>query len=162
MKNQFGYVKSKAETSGGPKQQPPISRPVPSPLPAQQHAVVPEQMGQLNSMVRGLLEQRSYSSLDQSSLLAKRFQGAHLPPSSHQMPPSSHLSSILSSSSIAELTGGSLHQPNNQSINPYEKWSNGQDNLFGLPTHPSQEAFKVSSARCMGSTFGSFLVYVPK
>jgi len=169
VKNQFGYVKSKGETGGqgGAKQQPPISRPVPSPLPASAPGLQ-QQLGQqdhqlmggpqLNSMVRGILDQQQRSSyhqqqqqqpLDQNSLLAKRFQAHHqqLPSSNHlqsnHLGTNHHLSSILASSSIAELTGASLQQPAcNQSINPYEKWSNGSDSLFGLPTHPSQEAFK--------------------
>ena len=171
MKNQFGYVKSKGETGGqgGAKQQPPISRPVPSPLPASAPGLQ-QQLGQqdhqlmggpqLNSMVRGILDQQQRSSyhqqqqqqpLDQNSLLAKRFQAHHqqLPSSNHlqsnHLGTNHHRSSILASSPIAELTGASLQQPAcNQSINPYEKWSNGSDSLFGLPTHPSQEAFKVS------------------
>ena len=74
MKNQFGYVKSKGETGGqgGAKQQPPISRPVPSPLPASAPGLQ-QQLGQqdhqlmggpqLNSMVRGILDQQQRSSV---------------------------------------------------------------------------------------------------
>jgi len=87
VKNQFGYVKSKPESGGANKQQPPISRPVPSPLPQQQQHQPSQQLQQqqqqlqqheqLSSMVRGLLEQRcsSYAGnqFETASLLSKRF-----------------------------------------------------------------------------------------
>jgi len=168
VKNQFGYVKSKPESGNGSKQQPPISRPVPSPLPAQ-----PDH--QLNNMVRGILDQQQRNGFgsqfgSSSSLLSKRFNQSHQSPSfqasplnhpnthhlNHQLNhPTTHhhhnLSSILNSSSIAELTAasslagvssnGGLGGSSGLS-NPYEKWSNGSDSLFGLTPQPSQEAFK--------------------
>jgi tripartite motif-containing protein 2/3 len=190
VKNQFGYVKSKPESGGGNKQQPPISRPVPSPLPP------PQELGQLNSMVRGLLDQRGYGNqFESASLLSKRFSQSvqspafHSPQlsSSHLSSPhlssphltsphlssphltsphltsphlssphlsSPHLSSLLHGSSIAELTGGNgLNVPVSNGLgglsagglNPYEKWSNGSDSLFGLTPTPQpsqQDAFK--------------------
>jgi len=171
VKNQFGYVKSKPESGNGSKQQPPISRPVPSPLPAQSDH-------QLNNMVRGIFDQQQRNSFgsqfeSSSSLLSKRFNQSHQSPSFQASPlnhPNSHhhlnhqlnhasshghhhhnLSSILNSSSIAELTAasslaavssnGGLGGSSGLS-NPYEKWSNGSDSLFGLTPQPSQEAFK--------------------
>jgi len=143
-------------------------------------------MGPLNSMVRGLLDQRGYGNqFESASLLSKRFSQSHQSPNFHSSQltsphlssshlssshlSSSHLSSsqlsspnlssLLHGSSIAELAGANgLNVPvsnnlvsnglgglNSSGLNPYEKWSNGSDSLFGLtPTpQPSQDAFKV-------------------
>jgi len=104
-------------------------------------------------MVRGLLDQQQRSSLQSAyqqnqfeptaSLLSQRFSNAHQSPTFSQSP---HLSSLLSGSSIADLTG---QTPLNNSlnpglvVNPYEKWSNGADSLFGLtPTQPQHDSYK--------------------
>jgi len=172
VKAQFGYVKSKPESGGGNKQQPPISRPVPSPLPQQQHPQQhhqEQQLGQLNSMVRGLLDQQqqqqqqrsSYGSQFDSaaSLLSKRFSQSLQ--SSSQLHSNHHLSSILNGSSIAELTSSSgqlsSHNPLgsitggstglgslSSGLNPYEKWSNGADSLFGLTPQCPQDRLSLS------------------
>ena len=120
VKNQFGYVKSKPESgiggANGPRQQPPISRPVPSPLPPQDGG------GPLSAAMRGLLDQRLYggpahhqleSSGVAASLLAKRYnnnphQSLASPSSSSAssaFTTASQLSSLLNCSSIAELAG---------------------------------------------------------
>ena len=161
VKNQFGYIKSKPESGGG-KQQPPISRPVNcqpavSPLPQQadQMQSLPnllQSSPMMQSMVRGMMvdshhQTRHHSgnphsglmepSLSAGSLLGKRF-GPPGPPS-HSQPfsSSSQLSSLLSGASIADLA-------NSSGLNPYEKWSNGSDSLFGNLTGPSSQpdAFK--------------------
>jgi len=169
VKNQFGYVKSKPESGNGNKQQPPISRPVSgasqvvgSPLPTQQIEpqipslptlpTLPPNNGMNNSMsnpmmhtmVRGLLDQRSLynnqmengSPLSASNLLAKRYCGTPQNMNSG-FPSNSQLTSLLSGSSIADLA-------NSSGLNPYEKWSNGSDSLFGGLTGPNSQpdAFK--------------------
>ena len=48
-------------------------------------------------------------------------------------PSTCQLSSLLSGSSIAELA-------NSTGLNPYEKWSNGSDSLFGVGLHSTQVA----------------------
>ena len=149
--------------------------------------------GPLNSMVRGLLDQRGYGNqYESASLLSKRFSQSHQSPtfhssqltsthlsSSHLTSPhlsSSHLSSpnltsLLHGSSIAELAGvNGLNVPvsnglvsnglaglNTSGLNPYEKWSNGSDSLFGLtPTpQPSQDAFKVQFLLYINSKYPS-------
>ena len=71
------------------------------------------------------LEQQSLST---GNLLTRRYNSGD---SGHQGFSSSHLSSLLSGASIADLASSS-------SIlnNPYEKWSNGADSLFSnLPTN---------------------------
>lgn len=109
----------------------------------------------MTSMVRGLLDQRglyntgnqsestvqggpSNCQLSANSLLAKRYGGQ--PPAQNMnsgFTSSSQLSSLLSGSSIADLA-------NSSGLNPYEKWSNGSDSLFGNLTGPNnqQDAFK--------------------
>jgi len=157
VKNQFGYVKSKPESGPGNKQQPPISRPVSgstqqvgSPLPTHQMEppampTIPPSNSMTNplmqSMVRGLLDQRNMytSPLDSgSNLLAGKYCRPVPPQNSNPgFPSNSQLSSLLSGSSIADLA-------NSSGLNPYEKWSNGSDSLFGgLTAPPSQpDAFK--------------------
>jgi len=158
VKNQFGYVKSKPESGPGNKQQPPISRPVSgsiqqvqSPLPTHQMEpptmpTIPPSNSMTNplmqSMVRGLLDHRSmYStSLESgSNLLAGKYHRPVVPPqnSNPGFPSNSQLSSLLSGSSIADLA-------NSSGLNPYEKWSNGSDSLFGGLTGPNSQpdAFK--------------------
>ena len=154
MKNQFGYIKSKPESGGG-KQQPPISRPAhcqaASPLPHQSEPSLLQSSPMMQSMVRGLVggegphqgphqgphptrhhsgtpgglySSPSLSQLE-SNLLGKRY----CPPSqtiSQGFSSASQLSSLLSGASIADLA-------NCSGLNPYEKWSNGSDSLFGLP-----------------------------
>merc|ERR1712106_66426 len=169
VKNQFGYVKSKPESGNGNKQQPPISRPVSgasqvggSPLPTQQIEpqipslptlpTLPPNNGMNNSMsnpmmhtmVRGLLDQRSLynnqmengSPLSASNLLAKRYCGTPQNMNSG-FASNSQLTSLLSGSSIADLA-------NSSGLNPYEKWSNGSDSLFGNLTgsNNQQDTFK--------------------
>ena len=123
MKNQFGYVKSKPESGNGKGQQPPISRPAPSPLPPpssggslQQQT---DQQLQLNSMVRGLLDQQQQHQQQQrsnslqaayhhqqqqhqmestaASLLSQRFSNTHQSPTFSHNP---NLSSLLSGNQI--------------------------------------------------------------
>jgi tripartite motif-containing protein 2/3 len=165
VKNQFGYVKSKPESGNGNKQQPPISRPVSgssqqvgSPLPTQQ---IEPQMPSLpnippsnsmtnpmmQTMVRGLLDQRSLyhsnqmesgSALSASNLLAGKYCRTVTPQNMNSgFPSNSQLTSLLSGSSIADLA-------NSSGLNPYEKWSNGSDSLFGGLTGPNSQpdAFK--------------------
>ena len=72
----------------------------------------------------GLYSSSSSSHLE-SNLLGKRY----CPPSQTISPAfssASQLSSLLSGASIADLA-------NCSGLNPYEKWSNGSDSLFGLP-----------------------------
>ena len=65
---------------------------------------------------------------------------------------------LLLGSSIADLTG---QTPLNNSlnpglvVNPYEKWSNGADSLFGLtPTQPQHDSYKVDLT--LIHSFGKF------
>ena len=78
------------------------------------------------------------SSLSAGNLLGKRY-GAPGPPQhniNQSFSSSSQLSSLLSGASIADLA-------NSSGLNPYEKWSNGSDSLFGLTGPSSQpDAFK--------------------
>ena len=162
VKNQFGYVKSKPESGNGNKQQPPISKPVSgashqvgTPLPTQTIEQTLQPMSSLptgntmgspimQNMVRGLLDQRglynnqmeSSSALSASNLLAKRY-GATPQNINSGFPSNSQLTSLLSGSSIADLA-------NSSGLNPYEKWSNGSDSLFGGLTGPNNQpdAFK--------------------
>ena len=145
VKNQFGYIKSKPESGGG-KQQPPISRPAhcqaASPLPHQSEPNLLQSSPMMQNMVRGMMggevpqhtrhhsgtpalySSSSVSHLE-SNLLGKRY----CPPSqtiSQGFSSASQLSSLLSGASIADLA-------NCSGLNPYEKWSNGSDSLFGLP-----------------------------
>jgi len=112
-------------------------------------------MSMMNSMVRGLLDQRSlYNTGNQSensgqggpsncqlsanSLLAKRYGGqAAAQNMNSSFTTNSQLTSLLSGSSIADLT-------NSSGLNPYEKWSNGSDSLFGNLTgqNNQQDGFK--------------------
>jgi len=112
-------------------------------------------MSMMNSMVRGLLDQRSlYNTGNQSensgqggpsncqlsanSLLAKRYGGqAPAQNMNSGFTANSQLTSLLSGSSIADLA-------NSSGLNPYEKWSNGSDSLFGNLTgqNNQQDGFK--------------------
>jgi len=139
VKNQFGYIKSKPESGGG-KQQPPISRPAhcqpPSPLPHQSEQIqslpnLLQSSPMMQNMVRGMMggethhQTRHHSGHLESNLLGKRY----CPPSqtiNQGFSSASQLSSLLSGASIADLA-------NCSGLNPYEKWSNGSDSLFGLP-----------------------------
>ena len=114
VKNQFGYVKSKGDASRSNGQQPPISRPVQSPLPNghQQlnNSSIAAAMAE-HQLLRSFGSSSSCSGglpggLDSAaSLLAaaannsKRFSSS---PQSQQM---SHLSSLLNGASLSELTG---------------------------------------------------------
>jgi len=112
VKNQFGYVKSKGDASRSNGQQPPISRPVQSPLPHQQlnNSSIAAAMAE-HQLLRSFGSSSSCSGglpggLDSAaSLLAaaannsKRFSSS---PQSQQM---SHLSSLLNGASLSELTG---------------------------------------------------------
>jgi len=126
VKNQFGYVKSKPESGGGangPRQQPPISRPVPSPLPPP-----PAHQDSLSAAMRGLLDPRLYasphggehsSSGPSSGLLSKRFNAqsmgvpAAAAAANSAFTSGSQLSSLLNCASIAELAGSA-------GIGPYD------------------------------------------
>jgi len=152
VKNQFGYVKSKPESGNKPGQQPPICRPIgpmgpigsplPFSAPEHQQQMQPPPMASLpvgpNPMVlQGLMDQRQglYNSqqLEQQARARYGAPAANPPfnpasqpfnPSSQPFNPSSQLSSLLSGSSIADLASST-------GLNPYEKWSNGSDSLFG-------------------------------
>lgn len=163
VKNQFGYVKSKPESGNKLGQQPPISRPlgpapqqpIGSPLPFSQQ---PEQVQQVHPqthplpslpapanplILQGLLDQRQgglYGNQQLEATARARYGGpaVNMNPA---FPSNCQLSSLLSQSSIADLA-------NSTGLNPYEKWSNGSDSLFGglhsQPTNNQQEshAFK--------------------
>ena len=163
VRNQFGYVKSKPESGPGNKQQPPISRPVSGAQQQQQQQHqqltgppgppglagppcppgLPGPAGPLGlldrpSLYSGHMPDAASVSAPQlnTGLLGKRFCPApqNMNPG---FPSSSQLTSLLSGSSIADLA-------NSSGLNPYEKWSNGSDSLFGGLTGPSNQpdAFK--------------------
>ena len=98
----------------------------------------------MHNIVQGLLDQRglynnrmeSAPSLSASNLLTKRYCGTPQNMNSG-FPSNSQLTSLLSGSSIADLA-------NSSGLNPYEKWSNGSDSLFGGLTGPNNQpdAFK--------------------
>ena len=169
VKNQFGYVRSKPEHGPG-RQQPPISRPAPGPLMAphphhdqppfppspmmqymDQHQHQPvQQRTSCHSLYSAPSQASSHmehgGSLSTGNLLAKRFNsgdsgiGGHtgLGPG-HTFSSASQLSSLLTGSSIADLASSSGLS------NPYEKWSNGSDSLFGNlpgPRASSPQGFK--------------------
>lgn len=130
VKNQFGYVKSKPESGNKPGQQPPISRPVGphqsvgSPLPFSQSEPVPvgHPLASIPSsnplILQGLLEQRQ--GLYSNHQLERARYGGPNP----AFPSNCQLTSLLTGSSIADLASST-------GLNPYEKWSNGSDSLFG-------------------------------
>jgi tripartite motif-containing protein 2/3 len=145
VKNQFGYVKTKQELEAGrrdgSRQQPPISRPVggtqsncPPPPPVTSPTHSPNSGGGpltstvMAGMVQGLLDQPTRQSLyspqfDSNALRGSRYSATPQPPPAPPFPGPNHLSSLLNGSSIADLA-------NSAGLNPYEKWSNGSDNLF--------------------------------
>jgi hypothetical protein len=134
VKNQFGYVKSKPESGcgpHGPRQQPPISRPVPSPLPPP-----PPHHDSLSAAMRGLLDPRLYAGSENTSsgpaagLLSKRFNNAHQPmnspaTNSAAFTSGSQLSSLLNCASIAELAGSA-------GIGPYDTSSSSSRNIISM------------------------------
>lgn len=172
VKNQFGYIRSKPEHGPG-RQQPPISRPGPAPLmpPQPSHLPHPHHQGHEQSFTQSPMmqymehpQQRTschslYSapsqpsshlehggSLSTGNLLAKRFNSGDSGIGGHTglgpapgFSSASQLSSLLSGSSIADLASSSGLS------NPYEKWSNGSDSLFGNlpgPRASSPQGFK--------------------
>ena len=123
-------MKSNPETGNKLGQQPPISRPVGpqqaigSPLP-----FTPEQLQPMQNpsplLLQGLLDQQQglYGNQQLEASARARYGGpaANMNPT---YPSSCQLSSLLSGASIAELATST-------GLNPYEKWSNGSDSLFG-------------------------------
>ena len=171
VKNQFGYIKSKPESSGG-KQQPPISRPVNcqppplsplSPLPHQSDQIqsmpnLLQSSNMMQNMMRGMMadshhQTRHHSgnphtglmepSLTTGSLLGKRYGVSHN--MNQGFSSTSQLSDLLSGASIADLA-------NSSGLNPYEKWSNGSDSLFGNLTGPSSQADAFKDRIGLGQT----------
>ena len=158
VKNQFGYVKSKPESGnkGGPGQQPPICRPggpqqtlqqqpIGSPLPFSHQQPDPQQQhghnlqGPNPMMLQGLLadphhhQQQRQPLYGNQQMERSRFSGSSAGNMNPAFPSNCQLSSLLSTSSIADLA-------NSTGINnTYEKWSSGADSLFGgLHGPPSQ------------------------
>jgi len=162
VKNQFGYVKSKPESGnkGGPGQQPPICRPggpqqtlqqqpIGSPLPFSHQQPDPQQQQQQQHghnlqgpnpmMLQGLLadphhhQQQRQPLYGNQQMERSRFGGSSAGNMNPAFPSNCHLSSLLSTSSIADLANSSGIN------NTYEKWSSGADSLFGgLHGPPSQ------------------------
>ena len=80
-------------------------------------------------------------SLSTGNLLAKRFNSGDSGIGGHTgtgFSSASQLSSLLSGSSIADLASSSIMSASSSLSNPYEKWSNGSDSLFGNLPGPNQ------------------------
>ena len=134
-------MKSKPESGNKPGQQPPICRPIgpmgpigsPLPFSAPDHhqQQMPPPMASMpvgpNPMVlQGLMDQRQglYTSQQVEQQARARYGGPPANISPPFNPSNCQLSSLLSGSSIADLASST-------GLNPYEKWSNGSDSLFG-------------------------------
>jgi len=125
-------------------------------IPSDLRNLQPGNLPMMQSMVRGLLDQRGLygtsspiengghampnsCQLSANSLLAAKKYGGQTPAQNLNsgFASNSQLTSLLSGSSIADLA-------NSSGLNPYEKWSNGSDSLFGNLTgsNNQQDTFK--------------------